>query len=649
MTPDTLGYLLFTSGTSGAPKACLCSQGRLARIGAIVAQMYALTPEDVCYLSMPLFHSNALMAGWGPALMAGSAFALPVGGRFSASGFLPDVRAAGATYFNYVGKPLSYILATPEQPDDADNPLRPRLRQRGVGRRRGPLRRALRGGRHRLLRVDRGRRHGGRARPTRQPGALGRAPEGTVVLDPATGAECPPARFDDQGRLLNAEEAIGELVSKGGGAGFEGYWRNDDAERSRLREGWYWTGDLAYRDDAGFFYFAGRDHDWLRVDGENFASAPIERILQRHPDVVLAAVYAVPDPVVGDQVMAARAAAARPATPRRRPSWPSSWPRRATSGTKWAPRFVRMSPALPITATNKVLKRALRAERWNCAEPVLWQPRQGGPTCCSTRPRRPRSRRRWATGSSDGDGSPLRRHRARVHRAAPPRSSTGPPHLVGRGHGRARPQRRRRDRFLRGGWGGTMLGGGRAVGRHGGPAARRCCARRPGHGRAPAVRRRQLRRRARPCSTVHHWHDLAAGLQELRRVARRQVVMTIDTDVHDELWLFREYVPAIVGMSAASPLPAVVEGLGAHTVETLPIPADCSDGFVMAYWRRPEQFLDPVARANTSAFARLDPADYLPGLAHLERDLADGSWVARHGDLLGRPEHDAGLRLVTAG
>jgi len=62
VTPDTLGYLLFTSGTSGAPRACLCSQGRLARIGSIVAQMFSLTPDDVCYLAMPLFHSNALMA-----------------------------------------------------------------------------------------------------------------------------------------------------------------------------------------------------------------------------------------------------------------------------------------------------------------------------------------------------------------------------------------------------------------------------------------------------------------------------------------------------------------------------------------------------------------------------------------------------------
>jgi fatty-acyl-CoA synthase len=376
VTTGTLGYLLFTSGTSGAPKACLCSQGRLARIGAIVAQMYALEPDDVCYLSMPLFHSNALMAGWGPALLAGSAFALPATGRFSASGFLPDVRAAGATYFNYVGKPLSYILATPEQPDDADNPL-----VRAFGNEGTTEDVARFAERFAVAVTDAyGSTEGGatvQRTPATPPGALGRAPEGTVVLDPATGAECPPARFDEDGRLLNAEEAIGELVSKGGGAGFEGYWRNSEAETARLREGWYWTGDLAYRDDAGFFYFAGRDHDWLRVDGENFASAPIERILQRHPDVVLASVYAVPDPVVGDQVMAA--VQLRPGLDTLDAEELAGFlAAQGDLGTKWAPRFVRMSAALPATATNKVLKRSLRAERWNCPEPVLWQPEKGG-------------------------------------------------------------------------------------------------------------------------------------------------------------------------------------------------------------------------------------------------------------------------------
>ena len=122
VTEETLGLLLFTSGTSGAPKACLCSQGRLARIGKIVTQMFELTEDDVCYLAMPLFHSNALMAGWAPALAAGATAALRE--RFSASQFLVDVRRYGVTYFNYVGKPLSYILATPEHPDDADNTLR---------------------------------------------------------------------------------------------------------------------------------------------------------------------------------------------------------------------------------------------------------------------------------------------------------------------------------------------------------------------------------------------------------------------------------------------------------------------------------------------------------------------------------------------
>jgi len=214
--------------------------------------------------------------------------------------------------------------------------------------------------------------------PDTPSGALGRAPEGTVVLDAATGEECPPAHFDDRGRLLNAEEAIGELVSKAGGADFEGYWRNDDAERSRLRRGWYWTGDLAYRDEAGFFYFAGRDHDWLRVDGENFASAPIERILQRHPDVALAAVYAVPDPLVGDQVMAA--VQLRPGIDGLDPTALAAFlDAQGDLGTKWAPRFLRVTPALPMTMTNKVLKRSLRTERWNCVDPVLWQRDKGGP------------------------------------------------------------------------------------------------------------------------------------------------------------------------------------------------------------------------------------------------------------------------------
>src|SRR6202011_4322019 len=119
------------------------------------------------------------------------------------------------------------------------------------------------------------------------------------------GLECDVAEFDETGRLSNADAAIGELVSTTGSPSFEGYWDNDDANHAKVRNGWYWTGDLAYKDAAGYLWFAGRADDWLRVDGENFAAAPVVRVLQRHPDVVMGAVYAIPDPVVGDQVMAA--------------------------------------------------------------------------------------------------------------------------------------------------------------------------------------------------------------------------------------------------------------------------------------------------------------------------------------------------------
>jgi fatty-acyl-CoA synthase len=371
VTPDSLGYLIFTSGTSGAPKACRCTQGRLARIGTIIAQMFAITSSDVCYVAMPLFHSNALMAGLAPAAAAGATVALPTGGRFSGSGFLADVRRHGVTYFNYVGKPLSYILATPEQPDDADNPL-----VRVFGNEGAEADIVRFGERFGCAVVDNyGSTEGGatvQRTPDTPRGALGRAPEGTMVVDPDTGRPCPVARFDDNGVLVNSEEAVGELVSAAGGAGFEGYWHNDEAEMARLRNGWYWTGDLAYRDAEGFFYFAGRSDDWLRVDGENFAAAPVARILERHPGVFLAAVYAVPDPVVGDQVMAALQL--RPDAGFDPEEFAGFLGAQNDLGTKWSPRFVRVCPELPVTATSKVLVRTLRAERWNCPDPVWWRP-----------------------------------------------------------------------------------------------------------------------------------------------------------------------------------------------------------------------------------------------------------------------------------
>ncbi len=372
--PDDLLLLLFTSGTTGAPKAVRCSQGRLAAIAARAAQAYGFERDDVCYCPMPLFHGNAIMALWAPALAVGASVALA--GRFSASRFLADVRHFGATRFTYVGKALAYVLTTPEHDDDGDNPL-----QHGFGTEASGPDRAIFERRFACRLVEGyGSSEGGTSinvTPDTPPGSLGLPPptEDVAVIDPETMHECARARFDDGGGLANAGAAIGEIVSRTGGRGFEGYYKNPAGDAERVRNQWYWSGDLGYRDEAGYFYFAGRGGDWLRVDSENFAAAPIERVVERHPDVAAAAVYAVPDPRTGDQVMAALEL--RPGAILDAEDFATFLRSQPDLGTKWPPRFVRLSPALPLTATGKITKTPLRAEGWGCTDPVLWSPERG--------------------------------------------------------------------------------------------------------------------------------------------------------------------------------------------------------------------------------------------------------------------------------
>src|SRR5580692_5366686 len=298
---DDLLMLIFTSGTSGEPKAVRCTHGKIAVPGRMLATRFGLGTGDTVYVAMPMFHSNAIMAGWAVGLAAGAAIALRR--RFSASAFLGDVRAFGATYANYVGKPLSYVLATPARADDADNPLRIAYGNEGAP---GDLARFAE--RFGCQVIDGfGSSEGGVAiarTPDTPPGALGRLDGGVAVLDPRTGRPCPPARFGPGGELLNPAQAVGEIVNTGGAGMFAGYYNDPEADASRMREGMYWSGDLGYADERGFCWFAGRSAGWLRVDGENLGTAPVERALQRHPAISEAAVYGVPDPISGDQVMA---------------------------------------------------------------------------------------------------------------------------------------------------------------------------------------------------------------------------------------------------------------------------------------------------------------------------------------------------------
>jgi fatty-acyl-CoA synthase len=364
--PADTFMLIFTSGTSGEPKAVRVAHMMVPFAGVALVERFAITDADVCYLSMPLFHSNAVMAGWSVALTAAAAMAPAT---FSAAGLLADLRRYGVTYLNYVGKPLAYVLATPEQPDDHDNPLRVAFGNEAAER----------------DIADFGRRFGctvwdgfgsteGAVIITREddcpPGSVGRGFPGVAVYDPQTLRECPPALFDGTGALANAQQAIGEIVNTSGAGLFGGYYNDAQATGERLRHGMYWSGDLAYRDADGWIYLAGRTGDWLRVDGENLACAPIERILHRLEPVNRVAVYAVPDESVGDAVMAAlvlRDGAAL--TPEQFGAFLAAQP--DLSPKAW-PRHVWIAGDLPATATNKVIKRELSARGLDVSSGERW-------------------------------------------------------------------------------------------------------------------------------------------------------------------------------------------------------------------------------------------------------------------------------------
>lgn len=150
--------------------------------------------------------------------------------------------------------------------------------------------------------------------------------------------------------------------------------------------------------------------------------------------------------------------------------------------------------------------------------------------------------------------------------------------------------------------------------------------------------------------TVHHWRDPHAGLTELARVARRQVVVSWDREVTCAFWLCRDYLPEIqahvAGQSAVEDLGTVLD---VHDVAPLLVPRDCVDGFLGADWARPQAYLDRSARGSMSGLALLDQDVVDAAMARLARDVADGTWHARNAELAGLDAYDAGFRLVTAG
>jgi fatty-acyl-CoA synthase len=362
--PSTLLFLLLTSGSTSAPKAAKCSQAKLAGVAAELG----FGPKTVLYCPMTLAHGNALNSCLFPALANGCRLVLR--DRFSAGEWLDDIRSNGVTFTTTVGRALGYILATPPTPHDRDHRLRAVLAPEASPRDTAEFRERF----GVTVVSGYGSSEGGIALvPAGKPGSLGIPPKGAdIAVISESGAECETAQFDSDGKLCNATAAIGELVRRDAAGGFEGYWNNPEAQSDRLRGGWFWSGDLAYRDAEGVFWFAGRVGDWLRVDSENFAVSPVERIVGRFVDAAAVAVVGVPDPLAGDQVLVAvELKADRVFDPVAFASFLSA---QSDLGTKWAPRFVRIMPEIPVIGQGKIDKKPLRRQAWLCTDPVWWRP-----------------------------------------------------------------------------------------------------------------------------------------------------------------------------------------------------------------------------------------------------------------------------------
>jgi SAM-dependent methyltransferase len=148
--------------------------------------------------------------------------------------------------------------------------------------------------------------------------------------------------------------------------------------------------------------------------------------------------------------------------------------------------------------------------------------------------------------------------------------------------------------------------------------------------------------------TDHHWPDRPAGLRELRRVARKRAVLfTFDPSYVDAFWLTRDYIPGFRDLPGMT-IEEIASQFRPTRIEPVPVAHDWQDGFLFAFWRRPEAYLDPVVRANISVFALLDEAEVADFVERLRADLDSGAWARRNADVLAAEELDGGYRLMVA-
>ncbi len=381
VAPEDPMMIVFTSGTTGAPKGILGSHQKYCFVG-LIAMRLGFGRDDVAYFSQPLFHSNSVYLGVLPALTAGAGVAFRP--KFSSSNWLKDVRRYGATSCSYVGKTLSYLLETPPTGQDRDHRLRVLI---GNGASTATRQQFLdRFGPEEIIELY-GSTEGAIStlrRPDDPPDSVGRAPDDVRIFTEA-GAECPNGILDAQGNVANAAECVGQIVRVGSVGAFEGYYKNAEATAQKVRDGNYWSGDLGHievHEDDGqpvrFLFFDGRTSDWIRYNGENFPTEPIEWLIEAYDAVSSCAVYGVPNAHGDDDVMVAlvlQPGAAFDAA--------AFWAYLADHPNYldlWVPQYVRILQDPPWTPTHKLVKRPLQREQFHLAlvSDPIWYRRAGG-------------------------------------------------------------------------------------------------------------------------------------------------------------------------------------------------------------------------------------------------------------------------------
>jgi len=372
--------VIYTSGTTGVPKGVPISHLKMVGAGFVVQSAVHLSHKDRGYICMPLFHSNAWYIGILPTLIAGSSFVLKR--RFSASAFEEDILKHGVTFMNYVGQPFHYILFALEQKygdgETVEKVLarHPKNRFRiAYGNGAPPVDRMKC---MRYLGMDHIYEIYGSTEAVitsvNMPGdpidSVGKVPDSVVILN-ENGQICPPGITDENGRLINYYEAVGEISKKvkNYNLRFDGYFDNADATQKKFSNGYYHSGDLGHIrliNGKRYLFFNGRTDDWIRKDGENFSAENVIEYALKIPGVKLAIAYGVPSEVSDEKVMVALQLLENVTfDPKQTFNWFLQQQKKGGMDPKWMPDYIRIVDAFPLTNTHKILVRPFKRDNFN--------------------------------------------------------------------------------------------------------------------------------------------------------------------------------------------------------------------------------------------------------------------------------------------